>query len=132
MINVHLQLRHEKQTQLNIFKETYTFSVQEYSGECVKQIHHFTDACVFVCVCVCVCVRVCACAYVCVRPPRRLITSCVIWTPYDWLSNFYSCYMAILVVIINGRGLGIDTRRKHEPTKSQLALYKVLIHCNSR
>ena len=40
--------------------------------------------------------------------------------------------MAIVVVIVNGHGSGIDTRRTHEPTKSQLALYKALIHCNSR
>ena len=39
--------------------------------------------------------------------------------------------MAIVVVIINGLGLGIDTRRRHYPTKSCLALYKGLIHCNS-
>ena len=32
-----------------------------------------------VCVCVCVC-----------PPPRLLITSSMIWTPYDWLNNFYS------------------------------------------
>ena len=34
--------------------------------------------CVYVCVCVCVCVCV---------SPRLLITSGVIWTPYDWLNN---------------------------------------------
>ena len=40
--------------------------------------------------------------------------------------------MATVVVIVNGRGLGIDMRRRHLPTKSQLALYKAVIHCNSR
>ena len=30
-----------------------------------------------------------ACAFVCVSPPPRLsITSGVIWTPYDWYTNF--------------------------------------------
>ena len=45
--------------------------------------------------------------------PRLLITSAVIWTPYDWLNKLYSCFVAIVVVIVNGRGLGIDTRRRH-------------------
>ena len=61
-----------------------------------------------VCVCVCVCVCLCVCP-----PPRLLITSGVIWTPYDWLNKFYSCYMATVVIIVNGRGLGIVTRRTH-------------------
>ena len=51
--------------------------------------------------CVCVC-----------PPPRQLISSGMIWTPYDWLNKFYSCYMAI-VIIVNGCGLGIDRRRRH-------------------
>ena len=51
---------------------------------------------------------------VCVSsPPRLLITSGMIRTPYDWLNKFYRGYMAIVVVIINGRGLGIDTHRRH-------------------
>ena len=51
---------------------------------------------------------------VCVCPPLRLlITSGVIWTPYDWVNKFYSFYMAIVVVIVNGRGLGIDKHRRH-------------------
>ena len=49
------------------------------------------------CVCVCVCMCVCP-------PPRLIITSGVIWTPCDWLNKFYSCYMATVVVIVNGRG----------------------------
>ena len=39
--------------------------------------------------------------------------------------------MAIVVVIIIGRGLGFDTHHRHQPTKSCLALYKALIHCSS-
>ena len=31
----------------------------------------------------------------------------MIWTSYNWLNKFYSCYMATIVVIVNGRGLGI-------------------------
>ena len=49
------------------------------------------------------------CVFVCL-PPRLLITSGVIWTPYDWLNKFYSCCMA--TVIVNGHGLGIGTRRR--------------------
>ena len=58
---------------------------------------------------VCMCVRVCVCMCV-YPPPRLLITSGVIWTPYDWLNKFFSCYMTIVVIIVNGRGFGIDTR----------------------
>ena len=28
---------------------------------------------------------------------------------YDWLNKFYSCYMATVVGIVDGHGLGIDT-----------------------
>ena len=38
-----------------------------------------------------------------------LITSGMIWTPYDWLNKLYSFYiMAVVVVIGNGRGLRIE------------------------
>ena len=63
-----------------------------------------------------VCMRVrraCVCP-----PPRLLIISGVIRTPYEWLNKFYSCYMAIVAVIVNGRGLVIDTRRRQQPIKS--------------
>ena len=53
-------------------------------------------------------------------------------TPYDWLNKFYNCYMATVAIIINGRGFGIDTRCGNQPNRSQLALYKALIYCNSR
>ena len=49
--------------------------------------------------CLCVCVS---------PPPRLLITSGVIWTPYDWLNKFYSFYMATAVIIGSGRGLRIE------------------------
>ena len=51
----------------------------------------------------CLCVCVCMCP-----PPRLLITSDVIWTPYNWLNKFCSCYMATVVAIINECDLGID------------------------
>ena len=52
----------------------------------------------------------CACVCVCPRP-RLLIISGMICSPYDWLNKFYSCYMAIVVGIVNGHGLGINKRR---------------------
>ena len=59
----------------------------------------------------CVCVHVCVCVFVCPLL-RLLITSgmmwCV-WTLYDWLNKFYSCYMATAVGIVDGCGLGINT-----------------------
>ena len=52
--------------------------------------------------------------HVCVCPrPRLLITSGVIWTSYNWLNKFYSCYMVTVVIIVNGRGLSIGMRRRH-------------------
>ena len=44
---------------------------------------------------------------------RVLISSGVIWTLYDWLNKFYSCYMVIVVGIVYGCGLGIDTHHKN-------------------
>ena len=64
---------------------------------------------VFVCVCVCVCMCVCP-------PPRLLITSNVMWhdmDPIRLLNKFYNCYMATIVVIVNGHGLSIDTRHRY-------------------
>ena len=65
------------------------------------------------CSCADVCMCVCACVCVCVSAPRLLITCGMIWTPYNWLNKFYSHYMEIVVVIVNGRGLGIDTCHSH-------------------
>ena len=70
--------------------------------------------CVCVCMFVCVvCVHVCVCVSV---APRLLITSGMMWPdmgPYNWLNKFYSCYMATVVIIVNGRGLGIGTHHTH-------------------
>ena len=57
--------------------------------------------------CVCVCVS---------PPPRLLITSGVMWCDIDsrrLVKQVYSCYMATVVIIVNGHGLGIDTRHRH-------------------
>ena len=53
-------------------------------------------------------VRMCVCL-----SPRLLITSGMILTSCDWLNKFYSCYMAIVVVIVNGCGLGIGMCHTH-------------------
>ena len=62
-------------------------------------------------------VRTSVCVFVCVYPPPKLLIASgvtgVIWTPYDWLNKFYSRYMAVVVIIVNGRGLGIDMRHSH-------------------
>ena len=47
----------------------------------------------------------------------------MIWTPYDWLNKFYSCYMAAVVIIDNGHGLTIEARCINQPNKSRLPLY---------
>ena len=39
--------------------------------------------------------------------------------------------MATRAGIVNGCGLGIDTRHGNQLNKSKLELYNVLIHCNS-
>ena len=51
------------------------------------------------------------CLCVC-SPQRLLITSGVMWhdiDPIRLVNKFYSCYMGIVVVTVNGRGLGSDT-----------------------
>ena len=53
-------------------------------------------------------VYVCVCLY-----PRLLITSGVMWHDMDLIrlvNKFYSCYMPTVVIIVNGHGLGINTR----------------------
>ena len=67
------------------------------------------------------------CLHVC-PPPRLLITSGVMWhdiDPIQLLNKFYSCYMAIVVVIGNGRGLGIDMHHSHQPTNTPFTLSRV-------
>ena len=65
-----------------------------------------------VCVCMCVCLYRCVCLSL-----RLLITSGMMWHDIDSIrlvkQVLYSCYMATVVIIVNGRGLGIGMRRRH-------------------
>ena len=73
--------------------------------------------CVYTHACVCVCVFACMC--VCVCPSSRLLlTSGVIWTPYDWLNKLYSFYTAVVVGIVSGCGITIDVHCGNQPNKS--------------
>ena len=67
--------------------------------------------------------------YVC-PPPRLLITSGEILTPYDWLNKGYSLYMPTVVIIGDGRGLRIEACHRNQPNKSKLLLYKLLFSLN--
>ena len=59
---------------------------------------------VLVCeLCMCMCVSMCP-------PPRLLITSGVIWPPYDCLNKVYSIYMAAVVIVGSRCGLKIEAR----------------------
>ena len=49
---------------------------------------------------------------VCVRP-QGINNYWHYMDPINWLNKFYSRFMEIVVVIINGRGLGIDTHHSH-------------------
>ena len=54
-------------------------------------------------------------------PPRLLITSGVMWCnldPMRLVKQVLSCYMATVVIIVNGRGIGIGMRRTHQLHKS--------------
>ena len=51
-----------------------------------------------VCVCVCVCVSVCVC--VCVFTPKALITSHMKGTHNNWIRQFYS-FSIFLIIAIN-------------------------------
>ena len=50
------------------------------------------------------------------------------WTPYDWLNKSYSFYVATVVSIASRYGLGIGVHHDDQPTKCELALYKLWIH----
>ena len=66
--------------------------------------------------------------YVCVCLSLRLsITSGVIWTPYNWLNEFYTFDMTAVVGITSRRGLKNKACCRNEPNKSKLALHKPLL-----
>ena len=50
-------------------------------------------------VCECLYARVFVCMCVCPPPRLLLITSGMIWTPYDWSDKFYGFYIAAVVDI---------------------------------
>ena len=56
----------------------------------------------------------------------------MLWTPYDWLNKYYSfCMAAIVGIVSRRRGLRIEARRRNQPNKSKLALYKPLLRLYS-
>ena len=67
------------------------------------------------------------CACVCVPTLRLLITSGMIWTPYDWLNKLWSFYIAAVVIFSSGSGLRIQACHRNQPNKSKLELYKPLL-----
>ena len=77
--------------------------VHGHLGECVGGC---VSRCMSRCMGGCVCV-VCVCVHVHVPPLRLLITSDMIWAPYDWLNKFYSFRVATVVDIVNGYGFSI-------------------------
>ena len=89
---------------------------------CLENQCVYACVCMHVCVCVCVCVHMCVCMCVCVPTPWGMI-----WTPYDWLNNFYSCYMAAIVSIISRCGLRIKVCHRNQANKTKLVPYKSLL-----
>ena len=66
--------------------------------------------------------------WMCVCPlSRLLITSGVIWTPYDWLIKLCGFYIVVVVFIDDGHGLGVEVRHINQPNKSKLSLHKPLL-----
>ena len=53
------------------------------------------------------CVRACVRAWP-YQPLRLLITSGMIWIPYDWLNMFYSFHVAAVIRTTSRCGLSID------------------------
>ena len=78
------------------------------------------------CVCVCVCV---VCVYVYVSTLKAINNySGVIETPYDWLTKFYSFYMAAIISNISRHGLiGYEVQRENQCIKSKIVLDKLLL-----
>ena len=81
------------------------------------------------CVCACAHVSLCLCTSVCL-PLRLFITSGMMLSPYDWLNNSITFYMAAVVDIISRCGLSIDARHGNQSIKCKLPLYEPSIHFN--
>ena len=54
----------------------------------------------------------------------------MILTLYDWLTKS-TAYMATVVSIVDGCGLGIYMCHKNQPNKNKLVPYKPLLHCKN-
>ena len=67
----------------------------------------------------------CVCVFVCVSVLGASNNSGMIWIPYDWLNKFYSFCM---LSIVSRHGLTIEALHRKQPNKSELALYKPLLH----
>ena len=94
---------------------TFAFSGASLPGFLVLLLSRkLVYMCVHVCVCVCVCL-----------PSRLLLTSGVIWAPYDCLNKFHSFCVAAVVDIL---GLSIDLHCRNQPIANKS---KPLIHINS-
>ena len=82
------------------------------AGVCLASLNCFRAHCL--CVCACVCVSL---------PPRSLITSGMIWIPYDQLNKFYSFYMAAVVSNVSRHGFDIKVRHRNQPNKGKVGLH---------
>ena len=95
-----------------------TFGTQQAWFLKIAFVHAGSRVCV--CMCLCVCVHVYVCMYACVYMLARLLmTSSTMWhdmwTPYDWLNEFYTFNMTIVVCIISRYGLRIEARHRNQP-----------------
>ena len=63
--------------------------------------------------CLIVSVWMSVCVFVGVSAPEASNNQWRDMDPCDWLTKFYSCYLATVVIIINGHGLRIGIRRTH-------------------
>ena len=78
--------------------------------------HVYVYVYVFACVCVCVCVFACVSL-----PPRLLITSGVMWRDIDHirlLKQVLQLLYGNCSIIVNGRGLGVDTHHGNVSNKN--------------
>ena len=64
-------------------------------------------------------------------PPRLLISSGVILTPYNRLNKFYNFSLAAVFRIVSECGLSIDEHHTNQPNVSNLVFHKLLLYFNS-